>query len=64
MTKEERDAEEDQRVKQRNSDRLYGDDAMMTFGMFLAAGMAGGADAKKAAVQADQAIAEMSKRFT
>lgn len=36
----------------------------MLFTMFMAAAMAGGMEAKKAASQADQAIAEAKRRFT
>jgi hypothetical protein len=55
---------EEDRTKKRNLERLEGDEAMMTFSLFLAASMASGMDAKKAAGNADQAIAELKKRFT
>lgn len=55
---------EEDRTKQRNKERLEGDEAMMTFSLFMAASMAGGADAKKAIGQADTAISELKRRFT
>lgn len=55
---------DEERTKQRNKERLEGDEAMMTFALFVAAAMAGGADAKKAMSQADQVVAELKKRFT
>lgn len=61
MTEEERHAGH---VKARNLDRLEGDDAMMTFSLFYAAALAGGANAKGAEREADQAIALLKKRFT
>lgn len=54
---------DEERTKQRNKERLEGDEAMMTFAIFFAASLAGGADAKKAAANADLAIAELKRRF-
>jgi hypothetical protein len=55
---------EEERAKRRNKERLEGDEAMMTFSLFMASAMAGGADAKKAIGQADVAISELKRRFT
>lgn len=55
---------DEERAKERNKERLEGDEAMMTFMMLMASSMAGGADAKKAAANADLAIAELKRRFT
>lgn len=55
---------DEERTKQRNLEHLEGDEEMMTFMMLMAASMAGGADAKKASANAEQAIAELKRRFT
>lgn len=55
---------DEERTKQRNKERLEGDEAMMTFALFFAASLAGGTDAKKAAANADAAISELKRRFT
>jgi hypothetical protein len=55
---------DEERTKQRNKERLEGDEAMMTFILLMAASMAGGADAKKAAANAYLATAELKRRFT
>lgn len=62
MTDDERQAQREADRKERNRDKLD-DDAMMTHMMFMAAAMAGGEKPAVAAKSADQAIAELKKRF-
>ena len=54
----------EERAKERNKERLEGDEAMMSYMMFMMAAMASGADPKKAASHADAAINELKRRFT
>lgn len=54
---------DEERAKQRNRDRLEGDDSMMVWTMFMAAAMAGGEKPGIAAKSADQAVSETKKRF-
>lgn len=53
-----------ERRRERNLDRLEGDDAMMTWTLFAGAALAGGLSADKAAKQADALISEAKRRFT
>lgn len=64
MTEAERAAERLQECKRRNLDRLTGDEAMMTYSLFLGAAMAGGLKAGAAAKEADAAIEALKSRFT
>lgn len=64
MTDEELAADDALRAKRRNLDRLTGDEAMMTYSLFLGAAMAGGLKAGAAAKEADAAIDALKSRFT
>lgn len=55
---------DEERTKERNREKLEGDEAMHTFMLFLATAMAGGEKPGVAAKNADQAISELKKRFT
>lgn len=54
---------DEERAKERNRERLEGDEAMMLWTMFMAASMAGGDKPGVAAKNADSAIAEAKRRF-
>lgn len=64
MSEKDYEAEEKERTKARNLDRLEGDDAMMTWMLFAGAALAGGESAMVAGKKADAMIAEAKRRFT
>lgn len=64
MTEEERAAEDAKRAKARALDRLEGDEGMMTWMIFAAAAVAGGANAQSAGKVADAMIGQAKQRFT
>lgn len=55
---------DEERTKERNRDRLKGDEAMMTHMMFMAAAMAGGEKPNMADKSAASAVGLLKARFT